>query len=195
MIQPLILLEAYSMGIFPMAESANGEIQWHLPKRRGIIPLDDRFTVPSNLRRKYNKKPFKLTINQAFPEVINSCRELRIGETWINQEIIESYIGLHRLGYAHSFEAWQDEELVGGLYGIAFGKAFFGESMFSRVTDASKICLVFLVDHLRQNQFQLLDSQYLNPHLVQFGAYEITSSEYQSLLDKALEGFKRPWSK
>jgi len=183
------------MGIFPMAESANGEIQWHLPKRRGIIPLDDRFTVPSNLRRKYNKKPFKLTINQAFPEVIKSCRELRIGETWINQEIIESYIGLHRLGYAHSFEAWQDEELVGGLYGIAFGKAFFGESMFSRVTDASKICLVFLVDHLRQKQFQLLDSQYLNPHLVQFGAYEITSSEYQSLLDKALEGFKKPWSK
>lgn len=192
MIQPLILLEAYSRGIFPMADSANGEIQWHLPKLRGIIPLDDRFKVSSNLRRKYNKKPFKLTINRAFPEVIKCCRDLRIGETWINREIIESYIELHRIGYAHSFEAWQDDELVGGLYGIALGKAFFGESMFSRVTDASKICLVFLVEHLRENHFQLLDSQYLNPHLLQFGAYEVTADEYQRLLDQALEGLKKP---
>lgn len=194
MIQPPILLEAYSMGIFPMADSASGEIQWHLPQRRGIIPLDERFSVPSNLRRKYNKKPFKLTINVAFPEVIRHCRELRIGETWINQEIIDSYVELHRLGYAHSFEAWQENELVGGLYGIAFGKVFFGESMFSRVTDASKICLVYLVEQLRQKQFQLLDSQYLNPHLMQFGAYEISSDEYLELLNKALEGFERPWS-
>jgi len=193
MIHPRELLSAYSVGEFPMADTVSGNIYWHLPRTRGIIPLDDRFTIPSNLRRKYNKKPFRLTINQAFTDVIKSCRDLRINETWINQEIIDSFVELYRRGYAHSFEAWQDDELVGGLYGVALGKAFFGESMFSRATDASKICLVFLVERLRQKQFQLLDTQYLNPHLKQFGAYEVTSDEFEVLLGKALEGIKDPW--
>jgi leucyl/phenylalanyl-tRNA--protein transferase len=193
MIDARDLLRAYTEGEFPMADSVTGDIYWHLPRARGIIPLDDRFIVPSNLRRKYNKKPFRLTINQAFEQVIKSCRDLRINQTWINQEIIESYLELFRIGYAHSFEAWQDDELVGGLYGVALGKAFFGESMFSRATDASKICLVFLVERLRQKQFQLLDTQYLNPHLKQFGAYEVSSEEFEVLLSKALAGFHKPW--
>jgi len=117
--------------------------------------------------------------------VITACAELRNEDTWISDEIKSAYIDLHRKGIAHSFEAWEGDRLVGGLYGLALGKAFFGESMFHRATDASKICLVFLVEFLREKNFQLLDSQYLNPHLVQFGAYEIPHEEYMILLTRA----------
>jgi len=128
--------------------------------------------------RLYKKEKFELTINRAFPEVIEQCALLRQGDTWISEEIIDVYTEMHKLGLAHSFEVWLDGALVGGLYGVAIGKAFFGESMFQKVTDTSKIALVFLVEFLKEQNFQLLDCQYLNPHLLQFGAYEVTQEEY-----------------
>ena len=181
-----LLVYAYLSGTFPMAHPDEGnDIFWHTPKSRGLIPLDDRFKAPKNQMRLYRKKPFELTINNAFEDVITACAELRNEDTWISDEIKSAYIDLHRKGIAHSFEAWEGDRLVGGLYGLALGKAFFGESMFHRATDACKICLVFLVEFLREKNFQLLDSQYLNPHLVQFGAYEIPHEEYMILLTRA----------
>jgi leucyl/phenylalanyl-tRNA--protein transferase len=174
-----LLVQAYLSGSFPMADPDEGDqIYWHTPETRGLIPLDDKFRVPKNLMRLYKKEKFELTINRAFPEVIEQCALLRQGDTWISEEIIDVYTEMHKLGLAHSFEVWLDGELVGGLYGIAIGKAFFGESMFHKVTDASKIALVFLVEFLKEQNFQLLDCQYLNPHLLQFGAYEVTQEEY-----------------
>jgi leucyl/phenylalanyl-tRNA--protein transferase len=162
-----------------MADPDEGDqIYWHTPETRGLIPLDDTFRVPKNLMRLYKKEQFELTINRAFPEVIEQCALLRQGDTWISEEIIDVYTEMHKLGLAHSFEVWLDGALVGGLYGVAIGKAFFGESMFQKVTDTSKIALVFLVEFLKEQNFQLLDCQYLNPHLLQFGAYEVTQEEY-----------------
>lgn len=179
MISVELLVQAYLSGSFPMADPDEGDqIYWHTPETRGLIPLDDKFRVPKNLMRLYKKEKFELTINRAFPEVIEQCALLRQGDTWISEEIIDVYTEMHKLGLAHSFEVWLDGELVGGLYGIAIGKAFFGESMFHKVTDASKIALVFLVEFLKEQNFQLLDCQYLNPHLLQFGAYEVTQEEY-----------------
>jgi leucyl/phenylalanyl-tRNA--protein transferase len=174
-----LLVQAYLSGSFPMADPDEGDqIYWHTPETRGLIPLDDKFRVPKNLMRLYKKEKFELTINRAFPEVIEQCSLLRQGDTWISEEIIDVYTEMHKLGLAHSFEVWLDGALVGGLYGVAIGKAFFGESMFQKVTDTSKIALVFLVEFLKEQNFQLLDCQYLNPHLVQFGAYEVTQEEY-----------------
>lgn len=164
----------------------DNEIYWHTPERRGLIPLDDRFRVPKNLRRLYNSGKFRFYINRSFETVIRACSELRSEDTWISEEIIESYIGLHHEGFAHSFEAWYGEELVGGLYGVSIGKAFFGESMFHHMTDASKATLVFLVEFLREKDFRLLDTQYLNPHLLQFGAYEVSHEEYMDMLNEAV---------
>jgi leucyl/phenylalanyl-tRNA--protein transferase len=174
-----LLVQAYLSGSFPMADPDEGDqIYWHTPETRGLIPLDDTFRVPKNLMRLYKKEKFEMTINRAFPEVIEQCALLRQGDTWISEEIIDVYTEMHKLGLAHSFEVWLDGALVGGLYGVAIGKAFFWESMFQKVTDTSKIALVFLVEFLKEQNFQLLDCQYLNPHLLQFGAYEVTQEEY-----------------
>ena len=187
MISVELLVQAYLSGSFPMADPDEGDqIYWHTPETRGLIPLDDKFRVPKNLMRLYKKEKFELTINRAFPEVIEQCSLLRQGDTWISEEIIDVYTEMHKLGLAHSFEVWLDGELVGGLYGVAIGKAFFGESMFHKVTDASKIALVFLVEFLKEQNFQLLDCQYLNPHLLQFGAYEVTQEDYLLRLQEVI---------
>ena len=189
MISVELLVQAYLSGSFPMADPDEGDqIYWHTPETRGLIPLDDTFRVPKNLMRLYKKEKFELSINRAFPEVIEQCSLLRQGDTWISEEIIAVYTEMHKLGLAHSFEVWLDGALVGGLYGMAIGKAFFGESMFHKVTDASKIALVFLVEFLKEQNFQLLDCQYLNPHLLQFGAYEVTQEEFLSRLQEIIHG-------
>lgn len=187
LLTPEILIQAYSSGAFPMADpEEDNQIYWHTPQMRGVIPLDDRFKVSKNLKRLYKKDKFDLYINRNFDQVIDYCRSLREDETWISDEIIDAYKQLHEGGFAHSFEVYEKGKLVGGLYGVSIGKAFFGESMFHLVTDASKIALVFLVEFLREHNFLLLDTQYLNPHIAQFGAYEITHQEYIKLLRRAI---------
>jgi leucyl/phenylalanyl-tRNA--protein transferase len=182
MIPPDLLLHAYRTAVFPMAME-NGEIQWFSPDPRAIIPLDG-FKVPHGLRRTLKRGDFEIRVNHAFEEVMAACA--RRPETWINEEIIASYVGLHRLGHAHSVEAWQDGLLAGGLYGVSQGGAFFGESMFHRVTDASKVALHALVERLRARGFTLLDTQWLTPHLRTFGAFEIPRSLYRHLLAESL---------
>ncbi|MBL7813342.1 MAG: leucyl/phenylalanyl-tRNA--protein transferase [Bacteroidetes bacterium] len=185
---PEILLRAYMSGAFPMAHpEENNDIFWHMPETRGLIPLDHRFHVPKNLAKLYRSNRFDFTINRDFEQVITACSQSRVDGTWISDDILELYTQLHEMGYAHSFETRLDGELVGGLYGVAMGKAFFGESMFHHVRDASKLALVFLVEFLRGRKFQLLDTQYLNPHLLQFGAYEISAFQYKQLLAEALK--------
>jgi len=164
MIDPELLLQGYGLGVFPMAME-DDSIQWFSPDPRAILPLED-FHVPHALRRLVRKKVFGTTIDNAFSKVIEACAKRE--DTWINLEIIESYTRLHELGCAHSVEAWKEGTLAGGLYGVAFGGAFFGESMFHHVTDASKIALVALVEHLRARKFALLDTQWLTPHLQEF---------------------------
>jgi leucyl/phenylalanyl-tRNA--protein transferase len=161
----------------------SGEIAWFSPDPRGIILLD-AFHVPHGLKRTLKKKVFQIRLNTAFEEVIRACGERT--ETWINEEIVESYLNLHRLGIAHSVEAWLDDELAGGLYGVSVYGAFFGESMFHRVTDASKVALVGLVNRLNERGYRLLDTQYVTPHLTTFGAVEISRSKYMRLLKQAL---------
>ncbi len=177
-----LLLEAYCTGIFPMAME-NGEIAWFSPDPRGIIPLDG-FHVPHGLRRVLKKSRFQIRLNTAFEKVIRACSERT--ETWISEEIVGSYINLHHLGFAHSVEAWMDEKLVGGLYGVSVHGAFFGESMFHTVTDASKVALVELVNRLNLRGYRLLDTQYVTNHLRTFGAVEITRPKYMRLLKQAL---------
>lgn len=187
MLTPELLVQAYLSGSFPMADPEEGNmIYWHTPKVRGLLPLDERFKVPKNLRRLYRKGVFDLRINTAFTEVIELCSQRLDDDTWISDEIKQVYIEMHQQGLAHSFEAWLDGELVGGLYGVAFGKVFFGESMFHRVRDASKVTLVFMVEFLREQGFQMVDCQYLNPHLLQFGAYELSQEDYLSKLEEIL---------
>jgi leucyl/phenylalanyl-tRNA--protein transferase len=180
------LLNAYTSGWFPMAV-APGEIRWYSPDPRGIIPLDT-FHVPSRLARTLRKHAFEIRVNTAFAEVIAACAARDDDEgNWIDAEIIESYRALHARGFAHSLETWRDGRLVGGLYGVSIGGAFFGESMFHRETDASKAALVALVERLRGRGFVLLDTQWVTDHLLQFGAVEITRRRYLTLLDQALE--------
>ena len=179
------LLNAYASGWFPMAVSP-GEIRWYSPDPRGIIPLDT-FHVPSRLARSLRAHPFEIRVDTDFPAVIRACAERPDPDgNWIDREIIDSYCALHEQGFAHSVEAWRDDRLVGGLYGVAMRGAFFGESMFHRVTDASKAALVALVDHLRQRGYALLDTQWVTEHLLQFGAIEIPRRRYLRLLDQAL---------
>jgi leucyl/phenylalanyl-tRNA--protein transferase len=161
-----------------------GEIGWFSPDPRAIIPLDERFHVPHGLRRTLKKGRFELRVNTAFTEVMRGCA--RRPETWINDEIVASYTELHRMGHAHSVEAWLEGRLAGGLYGVALGGAFFGESMFHEVTDASKVALHGLVERLRQRGFTLLDTQWTTEHLVTFGAYEISRGKYLAWLRAAL---------
>lgn len=183
MISAELLLQGYRFGMFPMA-MRDGSIEWFSPDPRAILPLD-KFHVSHSLRRAVAKRVFETKIDHSFSEVIRACANRR--DTWINGEIIESYERLHKLGQAHSIETWQDGKLAGGLYGVALGGAFFGESMFHRKTDASKIALLTLVEHLRARKFALLDTQWVTPHLLQFGAVEIPRTQYVKLLRRAVD--------
>jgi leucyl/phenylalanyl-tRNA---protein transferase len=184
-IDPAALVRAYREGIFPMALE-DGEIGWFSPNPRGIIPLD-RFRISSRLARVLRQGKFEIAIDRNFEDVMRACAE-RPGEgTWISEEIVESYLALHRLGLAHSVETWQAGQLAGGLYGVHLGGAFFGESMFHRVTDASKVALAMLVDRLVRHGFELLDVQWLTPHLERFGAVAIPRREYLARLARALK--------
>ncbi len=158
---------------------------WVDPDRRGILPLDG-FHLSRSLRRTILQEPFDLTLDMAFEDVVRGCAAR--DETWINDAIFRGYFALHRLGYAHSVEVWDGDDLVGGVYGVTLGRAFFGESMFSRATDASKIGLATLIAHLRQTGFQLFDTQFTTDHLVRLGAVDVTRGTYHQLLDAALEG-------
>ena len=182
MIPSELLLQGYRLGIFPMAME-DDSIEWFSPERRGIIPLET-FHLPHGARRAWARKSFEVRIDSAFSEVIRACA--RRDETWINEEIVASYEHLHAIGHAHSVEAWQKGNLAGGLYGVAIGGGFFGESMFHRVTDASKIALAGLVEQLKRQRFVLLDTQWLTPHLLQFGAVEVSRAEYLELLERAV---------
>ncbi|MBB3658545.1 leucyl/phenylalanyl-tRNA--protein transferase [Rhizobium sp. BK650] len=189
-ITPEILLRAYSIGLFPMAESADDpEIFWVEPDVRGVLPLDERFHVSKSLRKTIRRKPFDIRFNSDFDSVIIACAQETSDRpnTWINETIKTLYSALHRMGHAHSVEAWDGDELVGGLYGVSLGSAFFGESMFSRRTDASKICLVHLVERLRQKHFTLLDTQFTTEHLKTFGAIDVPKADYALLLAAAME--------
>jgi leucyl/phenylalanyl-tRNA--protein transferase len=183
MIPAELLLQGYRLGVFPMAMEDNS-IGWFSPDPRAIIRLQD-FHVPHAVRRVARKGTFEIKIDNSFAEVIRACATRK--DTWINREIIESYERLHELGFAHSVESWRDGQLAGGLYGVAIGGAFFGESMFHRARDASKVALVALVERLRAKQFALLDTQWLTPHLGQFGAIEIPREQYLKLLKQALD--------
>lgn len=183
---PQLLLSAYCQGVFPMADE-DGTIYWYDPDPRAILPLD-RFHVSRSLRRKVRQEDFEVRLNSSFPAVIQACAQSGPDreETWISTEIIDDYIKLHQLGYAHSVETWIDGELVGGLYGVAVNGLFAGESMFSSKRDASKIALVFLVKHLRRRGFLLLDVQYMTDHLRRFGAIEISRADYHEQLTRAI---------
>ncbi|MDK4703837.1 MULTISPECIES: leucyl/phenylalanyl-tRNA--protein transferase [unclassified Rhizobium] len=188
-ITPEILLRAYSIGLFPMAESADDpEIFWVEPELRGIIPLDT-FHVSKSLAKKIRQHPFDIRFDTDFEAVIAACAEETSDRpsTWINDTIRTLYATLHDIGHAHSVEAWEGDRLVGGLYGVSLGSAFFGESMFSRRTDASKICLVYLVERLRERGFTLLDTQFTTEHLKTFGAIDVAKDAYAKMLEKAME--------
>jgi leucyl/phenylalanyl-tRNA--protein transferase len=189
MIQAELLLSAYASGWFPMAVET-GEIRWFSPDPRGILPLDE-FHVPRRLARVCRRAVFRIEVDRAFEAVIRACAEIDREPddpgSWITEEIIESYCALHRHGFAHSIEAWQENRLVGGLYGVALRSAFFGESMFHRETDASKVALIALVERLRSRGYLLLDIQWVTPHLERFGAIEIPRWRYLQLLEGALQ--------
>jgi leucyl/phenylalanyl-tRNA---protein transferase len=188
-ITPQILLKAYAAGIFPMAESAeDAALYWVEPDERGIIPLRG-LRISHSLRKQVRKQTFEIRIDTAFLEVIEACaaKTKNRKSTWINARICKLYNQLHKMGHCHSVECWRDGKLVGGLYGVKIGAAFFGESMFSRATDASKVALVHLVARLNAGGFQLLDAQFMNPHLKTLGAIVISKADYRELLPSAIE--------
>ena len=181
---PEILLRAYAKGLFPMAEHrADTQVFWVDPQRRGVFALD-RFHISRSLARRIRTTRFRVSADQAFAEVVAGCADRT--ETWINDTIFQLYKGLHDIGHAHSVEVWDADELVGGVYGVTLGAAFFGESMFSRRTDASKIALAYLVDRLRVGGFCKFDAQFLTAHLASLGAIEISRAEYRKRLHVAL---------
>ena len=185
-----LLLKAYASGVFPMAESASDpEVFWVRPETRGIIPLDG-FHVPKSLAKKLRKGLFDIRFDSDFEATIDACAEKREERTstWINAPIRQAYVELHRMDHAHSVEAWRDDRLVGGLYGVSVGRVFFGESMFSRETDASKVCLVHLVERLKARNFVLLDTQFTTEHLKRFGAVDVPRAKYETMLADALKG-------
>jgi leucyl/phenylalanyl-tRNA--protein transferase len=187
-IDPDLLLRAYSVGVFPMADSrAARDIFWVEPKKRGILPLDG-FHLSRSLAKRLRSDHFTVTADRAFGAVVSACAEptARRSDTWINPQIETAYAALHARGYAHSIECWQQGELVGGLYGVMLGAAFFGESMFSRARDGSKIALAHLVARLKAGGFRLLDCQFITDHLASLGAIEIDRTAYAGLLDEAL---------
>jgi leucyl/phenylalanyl-tRNA--protein transferase len=186
---PDLLLRAYRLGLFPMAESRTGRaLHWLDPEARGVLPLD-QFHLPRSLMKVIKAQKFLVTADRDFPATIAACAAARAHrpETWINAEIEKLFVDLHRLGFAHSVETWADGELVGGLYGACLGGAFFGESMFSTATDASKVALVHLVARLRLGRFVLLDTQFITSHLARFGAREIPRADYHVKLAEAVE--------
>jgi leucyl/phenylalanyl-tRNA--protein transferase len=186
---PEILLRAYAAGIFPMAESSDDpELFWVDPVRRGILPLDG-FHLPRRLKRTLRNERFTVTYDRDFAAIIAGCAEptSERPQTWINAEILQVYSALHEQGFVHSVEARINDAVVGGLYGVALGGAFFGESMFSRVTDASKVALAHLIANLKRGGFRLLDTQFVTEHLQRFGAIEISRAQYRRLLAAALE--------
>ncbi|MDE0992327.1 MAG: leucyl/phenylalanyl-tRNA--protein transferase [Rhodospirillales bacterium] len=186
---PELLLRAYATGIFPMSESQDDpNLYWVEPEMRGILPLD-QFHVPKSLKKVVRKNKFEIHCDRAFEQVLDFCAKPAAGRdvTWINQSIRDNVIKLHEMGFAHSVECWREDKLVGGLYGISLGAAFFGESMFSKETDASKVALVHLVARMRLGGFKLLDTQFTTDHLSRFGVIEIPSAKYLDLLDDALQ--------
>ncbi len=188
-VTPEMLLRAYGLGIFPMAESRDDpRLFWVDPDTRGVIPLD-AFHLSRRLARRVRSGVFERRIDSDFSSVIQACAEPRPGhpETWINDQIVALYAALFERGHVHTVECWREGRLVGGLYGVSLRGAFFGESMFSRATDASKVALVHLVDHLRNRGFRLLDVQFLTPHLETFGAIEVARADYQEMLRDALD--------
>lgn len=189
-ITPQVLLKAYTAGIFPMAESADDpSLYWIEPDERGVIPLD-KFHISTSLRKAVRRKNFEIRVDTAFDQVIMACAEKTDTRdvTWINHRILKLYTQLHKMGCCHSVESWRDGQLVGGLYGVRIGAVFFGESMFSRATDASKVALVHLVARLNAGGFKLLDAQFLNSHLAQFGTYTVPKKQYRPILEEALDG-------
>lgn len=182
------LIKLYKKGYFPMAEYAeSNEISFYKPDKRFIIPIKS-FHIPKKLFNEFKKKKYKFLINYNFPAVIENCARVRRmrNETWINQIIINTFIKLNIEGYAKSIECYEENKLIGGLYGLHIGGCFFGESMFSFVSNVSKLCLLFLISILSKENFNLLDSQFYNPHLLQFGAYEISNTEYQEKLKNGI---------
>ncbi len=185
-----ILLRAYSTGVFPMAESASDpEVFWVRPEMRGVVPLDG-FHLPRSLRKVIRQNRFEIRVDHDFAAVIDACAQESEDRqsTWINAPIREAYVRLFEKGYCHCVEAWRGGRLVGGLYGVKLGRAFFGESMFSRETDASKVCLAYLVERLRQRGFVLLDTQFTTEHLKRFGAIDVPRGRYEKMLQEALRG-------
>lgn len=188
-ITPELMLRAYRIGLFPMAESREARtLYWLDPEQRGLIPLDT-FHLPRRLARRLRQAPYAITANRAFEAVIDACAAPRpsSADSWINEEIRRLFVALHHQGHAHSLEAWRDGALVGGLYGVALGGAFFGESMFSHADDASKICLVHLVARLRLGEFTMLDAQFQTEHLAQFGTQEVPRAIYKRQLAQAVD--------
>lgn len=192
-----MLLAAYASGYFPMAESRHDdELLWFNPDVRGVL-LPENFNIPRGLKKFLRASPFETYVDRDFEAVITACADIprhHESDTWINDEIINRYCELQQCGYAHSVESWQDGALVGGLYGVSLGGAFFGESMFSRRSEASKVALVRLVEILQEAGYLLLDTQFVNPHLLQFGVTEMTKRRYLRLLDKALKAEPSPSS-
>jgi len=189
LLTPEVLLGAYAQGYFPMAEAReDDDVFWLNPDPRAVIPLKT-FHLSRRLARKLRASPWRLTVDTAFADVIAACAEdpRQNGKTWINGLIERSYGHLHELGYAHSVEVWEEDRLVGGLYGVSLGAAFFGESMFARATDASKVALAHLVARLKTGGYKLLDTQFVTDHLKQFGAVEMTRARYQTLLRAAVD--------
>ena len=195
MITPEMVLAAYRLGYFPMADGRDGSIDWYGVANRAIIPLDSRFRIRRSLRRAINRGGFVIAVDRAFDAVIAACARHEDSDdgVWLSDEMIALYRTLHRRGHVHSVEVWRDGELVGGLYGVVIGAAFCGESMFSREPFASQIALVALVERLRGRGFVLLDAQMMTDHLAQFGAYTVSEQEYRQLLAAALAARSRPF--
>ncbi len=184
LLKPENMLRLYASGAFPMAEEKTGEINWYMPEIRTIIPLDN-FNIPRSLKKFLETSDFKFKYDNDFLSVVKNCADRET--TWISEKLIDAYLKLHKLGHIHTVETWQKGKLVGGLYGVAFRGAFFGESMFSKVEQASKAALAKLIERLNENSFVILDVQYMTEHLKMFGAAEISFEEYQQLIFKAYQ--------
>jgi leucyl/phenylalanyl-tRNA---protein transferase len=187
MLSAELLIHAYRSSVFPMALE-DGEIGWFSPDPRAIIPIED-FHVPHGLKRTLKKGRFEVRIDSAFESVMRGCARRK--ETWISEKIVRSFCNLYRLGYAHSVETWLEGRLVGGLYGVAIGGAFFGESMFHEATDASKVALHALIERLKRNGFSLLDTQWVTTHLLTFGTIEVPRASYRKMLDGCIDADRR----
>ncbi len=194
-ITPDLLLHAYCQGLFPMADGRAGDLSWYSPDPRAIqpfLPGDPlgQFKVRRSLAKRVRHGGFTVTTDRCFAQVIHACATAERGDgrgTWISPQVERLYTELHRMGFAHSVESWRGDQLVGGLYGLTIGAAYFGESMFSREPDASQVCYVHLIEHLRQRGYQLLDLQFINPHTAQFGAVEVSREDYMAMLERAIE--------